>query len=48
MTVKPVIYSRIKESLFHQWFLGKLDSYMWEKDLEPFSYTIYKNKLKMD
>ena len=31
MTLKPVIYSRIKESLFHQWYLGKLDSYMQER-----------------
>ena len=31
-----------------QMVLGKLDSHMQKNETGPFSYTIHKNKLKMD
>ena len=36
-----------KVSLFNKWCLGKLDSYIQKNETGPFSYTIYKNKLKI-
>ena len=37
-----------KDSLLQQVVLGKLDSNMQKNEPEPLSYTIHKNKLKMD
>ena len=37
-----------KDSLSSKWLLGKLDSDMQKNEPGPLSYTIHKNKLKMD
>ena len=37
-----------KRQSVQQMVLGKLDSNMHKNDSEPISYTIHKNKLKMD
>ena len=36
-----------KNSLFNKW-LGDLDSYMQKNETRPPTYTIHKNKIKMD
>ena len=37
-----------KKQALHQMALGKLDSNMQKNETGPFSYTIHKNKFKMD
>ena len=37
-----------EKAVFSQMELGKLDSYRQQNETGPCSYTIHKNKLKMD
>ena len=37
-----------KDRLFKKWCWGKLDSHMQKNETGPFSYTIHKNRLKMN
>ena len=52
--INPHLYGQLiynKEGKNIQWgneWSGKLESYMQKNETEPLSYTIHKNKLKMD
>ena len=38
----------MEKSLLNKWVLGKLVSNMQKNEIGPLSYTIHKNKFKMD
>ena len=37
-----------KDSLFNKWCWGKFDSHVQKNEIRPLSYTIHKDKFKMD